>query len=276
MLVPVGTGAIVDGVAEPIPGLDVLNFRDDPRLRLRWNEDARARKTRWIRQVVLHTTKGIPGGEDKRTQDIRPGLGPPVQAGLRVARWWSTSPASAGAHLVVDHDGAVACLADLLTDATMHAGHANGTSIGVELFQGAGAELYEGQLLVVVRFCDWLTRRFGIQRQIPHAYVGPSQRLKEELRDVVGVLGHRDLSDRRGPGDPGNAVMNRLGLAGYEPLNFDLREDLEIWRRRQRGMGLKPDGVPGPITVAALRKLGRPHGMWVRRPGDAPGPELVS
>ena len=154
---------------------------------------------------------------------------------------------------------------------------------------GSDAEMYDGQLDVVVQLCDWLTRRFGIQRQIPHRYVGPSRRLMipEQLLGVVGVLGHRDLTNRRGPGDPGNAIMNKLGKAGYEPLDFDQRADLDTWRRRQRGLGITKgvDGVPGPITVRFLRAKGRgkgeahvplPAGLWVVRPGDSPGPALVT
>jgi hypothetical protein len=268
----VGTGAIISGHREAVPDIDVENWQDNAVLRLRKGEDFRVRRTLWIRQVILHTTKGIPGGNDQREQVILPGFGPSCDAGQRCARWWTKSPESAGAHLVVDHDGAVFCGVDLQIEAAQHARQANDTSIGIEIYQGRDAELYEGQLEVTVRLVDWLTRRFGIQRQIPHQYAGPIDRLVTDVSDVVGVLGHRDLATNRGRGDPGNAIMNRLGLAGYEDLNYEVREDLDIWRRRQRDMRVaKPDGVPGPQTVAKLRELGRPHGLWVRRPGDEDG-----
>jgi len=274
----VGTGAIVNGQAELADGLEIENYLDNPVLRLRKGEDVRDRRQTWIRQVIIHTTKGIPGGGNKTEQDIRPGFGPAVGAGERCSRWWSKSPESAGAHLVVDHDGRIFCCCDLLREAAQHARHANQTSIGIEIYQGADAELYEGQLDVTVALVDWLTRRFGIQRQIPHRYVGPSHRLcaDDQIGRVVGVLGHRDLATNRGRGDPGNAIMNRLGLAGYEPFDFDQSQELEEWRRRQRGMGLTADGVPGPTTITALRKLGKPHGMWRLRPGDVKGPRLVT
>lgn len=274
------TGVIVNGKRELVPGLKITNWLDNPCLRLRKGEDFRSRKTKWVRQVVLHTTKGIPGGNDQRDQVILPGLGPFMDAGVACARWWSKSVESAGAHLVVDFDGQVFCCVDLETEAAHHARHANDTSIGIEIYQGRHAEMYEGQLEATVRLVDFLTRRFQIQRQIPHQYIGPVHRLMDhrEIEDVVGVLGHRDLDNRRGRGDPGPRIMNMLGLAGYEPVDFDQRKDLEEWRRRQTRLGIpKPDGVPGPKTVAALLAMGKPHGLWISRPGDAaPAPPLTS
>jgi len=272
-----GTGVVINGVPELVAGLRINNWLDAPALRLR-PEDARPRLTTWIRQVVLHTTKGIPGGDDQRKQVFREGVGPFMDAAVACNRWWTKDPTPAGAHLVVDHDGQVSCCCDLATEAAQHAAHANQTSIGIEIFQGRDAEMYLGQLDAVVRLVDFLTRRFRIQRQIPHKYIGPVHRLEsaKEIADVVGVLGHRDLTKRRGFGDPGDKIINLLGLAGYEPMNFDLREDMAEWRRRQSKLGLpKVDGVPGPSTCDALEakgrpgdRHGRPHGLWVTRPGD--------
>ncbi len=265
-----GTGFIIDGGREQIIGLDCTNWIDNPALRLRKGEDFRDRqRENWIRQLVLHTTKGIPGGSDQRPQDIRPGFGPAVNAGELCSRWWSKDPQPAGAHLVVDHDGRIYCCVDLHREAAQHASHANQTSIGIEMYQGRGAELYEGQLGVTVKLCDFLTRRFGIQRQVPHRYLGPVRRLLEDVKDVVGILGHRELSRQRGRGDPGSAIIDRLGLAGYEPLDFELSQDRDVWRRRQREKAIEPaDGIPGPATVARLRAKGYRHGLWVSRPGD--------
>ena len=104
----------------------------------------------------------------------------------------------------------------------------------------------------------------------------------DKIGDVVGVLGHRDLASNRGRGDPGARIMNLLGMAGYEPINFDISDDLDIWRRRQRELGMdKIDGVPGPLTVGFLRAKGKPgprgkriplpSGLWILRPGDELG-----
>jgi hypothetical protein len=223
---------------------------------------------------VLHTTRGIPGGDDQRPQVVLPGLHDGHTA-EQVVRTWTLEERNAGAHLVVQQDGKVACCADLKKDAAYHAGYANGCSIGIEIVQGPGPELYQGQLDAAVRLVDGLTRIFGIQRQIPDRYLGPIQRFTraDGLEDVVGVVGHRDLTVRRGAGDPGGAIMNLLGMAGYEPMNFAFPDqndgDKYLWRRRQREIGMaNADGIPGPVTVKALANSGRPWGMWVPRPGD--------
>ena len=155
-------------------------------------------------------------------------------------------------------------------EAALHADNVNQTSVGIELVQGRDATLYEAQLDAAVRLIDFLTRRFGIQRQIPHSYAGAVERLAAlAVDDVVGVLGHRDLSPRRGPGDPGSAIMNALATAGYEPVDYGRAHDLDLWKRRQAQLALDPiDGVPGPETVDRLRAAGHAHGLWISRPGD--------
>jgi hypothetical protein len=118
-----------------------------------------------------------------------------------------------------------------------------------------------------------LTEALGIQRQIPDAYHGrPLKRLIAGGADVVGIVGHRDVTAYRGAGDPGDAIFERLATAGYEAWDFDARVDLTTWRLRQRklnadrGAGLRVDGVPGPATARALAEAGYPAGLWIRRP----------
>jgi N-acetyl-anhydromuramyl-L-alanine amidase AmpD len=268
-------GVVIGDAEVVVPGLVVSNWNDDPKLRLRVGQgagsDGRARKTSWVRSIVLHTTKGIPGGKDRRPQQIRPGMGPPGPAAEAVARYWASSELASGAHLVCDFDGSWICLADLATEAAYHATSMNDVSIGIEICQGAAAELYEGQLDSVVVMVDFLTARFGIQRQIPHAYVGPVPRLEAGGADCVGVFGHRDQTGNRGAGDPGDHVMARLADAGYERFDFTTGEDLRIWRDRQQALARKQgaaitvDGVPGPRTTARLREYGYPRGLWSGR-----------
>src|SRR5262245_56406345 len=105
-------GLVIRGAPEIVPGVTCMSWFDDKALRLGIGEDGARRVTNtWIRAIVLHTTRGIPGGSDLRPQRILPGLGPSRNSARSVNSWWSTNGQSAGAHLVVDFDGTVACLA---------------------------------------------------------------------------------------------------------------------------------------------------------------------
>lgn len=259
---------IIDARPENPAGLRTTSFGEDDELVLT-PEDYRPRHTRWVRSICLHTTKGIPGGADLRPQVIKPGLGAPMNAGERDAHCWAGDGRPAAAHITVDFDGAIYQHADLLTVAAYHAGSVNEVSIGIEIYQGSDAGLYQGQLDAVVRLVDWLTARFGIQRQIPDAYHGgPILRLEAGAEDFVGVFGHRDCSATRGQGDPGDAVFAALAAAGYEQFDIGAGADIARWKVRQAQLGLPADGIPGPATVAALAARGMPSGIWSRPPGD--------
>lgn len=268
---------IIAGQAEDVPGLHTVSWRDHPELRLRRGEDFRARSALWIRSIILHTTKGLPARAGDPPQQILTGMRAPVDAGKRCVLYWSQDGRNAGAHLVVDHDGSVACCCDLQIEAAYHATVVNDRSIGIEIYQGQAGELYVAQLQAVVDLCDWLTRRFAIQRQTPHRYAGgPLARLERGGQDCVGVFGHRDVTSNRGPGDPGSTIFEMLAQAGYERFDYGASEDLNTWRSRQALIGADPvDGVPGPATQRMLRSTGRLAGMWVPRPGDQPpaGPQ---
>lgn len=274
-------GYIANGQEVTVPGLTILNWRDQPGLRLRVGQigggnDGRRRHTRWIRQVILHTTKGIPGGKDQRAQQIRPGRGPDAGTELAVAKFWATSSKASGAHFVIDFDGSVGCLADVATEAAYHAGVVNDHSIGIEIYQGADAEIYQAQLVACRRLCDALTAQFGIQRQIHKPYTGPVRRLERGGKDCVGVFGHRDVTDSRGPGDPGDAIFHELLGAGYEAFDFGRATDRKEWIGRQRalnetlGTDLDLDGIPGPATARALAAAGHPDGLYTCPVADEP------
>jgi hypothetical protein len=271
-----GTGIILDGTALPMPGFDIENFVDNPALKLAPG-DVRARNARErnnVHLIVMHSTGGIPGGADMRPQVILPGFGPSTNAGERiVASWTHDAKRPGGAHIIVDFDGSIYCCADLLTQAAYHAKEANGPSVGIEVVQGHGqAELYESQIAVAASFAVKLCAMLpiAIQRQIPTPYKGhpmarfvASQQNASPLSDVVGIVGHRDLTATRGEGDPGNAIMDALATAGCEVLDFEHNEDIEIWKSRQTLLGLLGvDGIPGPRTVEALKKAGRADGIW--------------
>jgi hypothetical protein len=271
-------GFIINGREVQVPGLEVINFKDDPNLRLKMGEDGKRRSTHWVRSIGVHSTKGIPGGSDHRAQVILPGMGPASTNAERVAKYWTTDPTSAGAHLVVDHDGTIVCLADLLTEMAFHAGASNADSIGIETYQGKDAEFYDGQLDVVVLLIDALTYLFtetldgSLQRQFhaPYRAYHPMSRMDGENGNYVGIYGHRDQTANRGPGDPGDWLAQKLAAAGYESFNFEKGTDLEAWKVRQADLGVDADGVPGPKTARALRAAGPSGtGLWVTRPLDA-------
>jgi hypothetical protein len=273
------SGLVINGKAEDAPGLDTQNYLDNPTLVIKAPEDGRPRRTKWVRGICLHTSKGIPGGRDLRPQKLLPGLGPSTNAGERMALYCLRNPdvgrsRHGGHHLTIDFDGRVYCHSDLARLAMYHGHFVNEVSIGIEIYQGSGAQLYEGQLDVAVLLCDFLTRRFGIQRQFHWPYRNaPIRRLGPGAngRSVVGVYGHRDVTAQRGFGDPGNLVFERLRAAGYEAFDFGKGEDIAVWKDRQRGLGFggrDVDGIPGPKTRAALAAAGHAHGLWVARPAD--------
>jgi hypothetical protein len=276
-----GTGAVINGKVVSVSGLDVESFLDNPHLKLA-QDDVRARNTReqgWIHLIVVHTTGGIPGGKDLRPQVINPGVGPSSNAGERVVGTWThDSTRHGGAHFIVDFDRRIYCCADLVTEAAYHAERANGISVGIEVVQGRDAELYQGQIEATVQLVLWLCANMPtpIQAQIPLPYQGKpiarfvaSQALAIPLSDVVGVVGHRDLTANRGEGDPGNAIMDALAAAGCERLDFEAEQDIQTWKQRQAELKMaNPDGIPGAATVRALKAAGHANGLWMSLGGN--------
>lgn len=257
------SGFIIDDVAIEIPGIVARSWRDDVRMRLE-RPDRRPRITRWVRSIILHGTNG------DWPQIVHPGEGP-VGMALRTTNAWRSDTRHAGSHLIIDGDGSVWCLADLVREVSYHAKSINEVSIGIELAQSRQVELWQAQLDAAVRVCDALTRLLGIQRQVHTPYrPHPVDRLARGGVDCVGIFGHRDQSSNRGRGDPGDAVFDELRRAGYEAFDFALETDKVAWKERQQGLGLGQDGVPGARTLAKLKQAGYAHGMWVKRPGDEP------
>jgi hypothetical protein len=73
----------------------------------------------------------------------------------------------------------------------------------------------------------------------------------------------------RGRGDPGDEIWRRLAALGFEGVDYDGGEDLELGRARQLELNaadarkglltwrpLVADGVCGPASIAAMRRHG--------------------
>lgn len=255
-------GLIINGKEEQIPNVIVLNYKDDPRLKLKPGEDMRSRHTRWIRSIVLHNTKNAP-------TTVKLGSGPSTDLDHRIARLWSTDARNAGAHLSVDWDSTVGCHCDLLLDASYHAGSMNEVSIGIEIYEDSKGVVYEDQLITVVNLVKWLCQRFGIQMQM-HPWHDNSEipRIKTGGSDCVGVFGHCHNNHKDKAYDPGFDVMKFLAAAGFREFDFvgcDVTGaywDVGYWIPIQAKLGLKCDGVPGPKTRDALQALGFAGGLY--------------
>lgn len=256
------SGLRIAGFSVPVPGLTVLGPGDAPWVRLDPRDYKRRSAKDWVRQIILHTTKGV------WPQHVKPGAG----AGGRdkqVADYWSTSNLSGGAHLVVDSDGSVACLCDLALDQAFHATTSNAWSIGIEMYQEADGGIHEAALTSTVTLVRFLVDHLAIAFQIPKRVYNNDaiDRMKfDGGPDMVGVFGHRDnawdflrKTSSRGRGDPGDEIYRRLQDAGAEQFDFQGREEIAVWKRRQlvmNGMGeaLKVDGIAGPSTMAAVKR----------------------
>lgn len=258
-------GLLIAGRSVPVPGLDILPPAPaGPHWASLDPGDYRMRQTSWVRQIILHTTKGI------WPQPILPGAGLPGYAQV-VADFWRGDPIHSAAHLVVDTDGKVACLADLAHVAAYHAEGSNDWSVGIEMYQVAGGGVFEATIAATVKLVTALCDALGIPEQMPHRYVGePLWRMEQgvgPLRknlggpDCVGVFGHRNNTGNRGRGDPGNAIFEQLAAIGFEQLDFELKQDLKVGADRQsylvgHGARIEIDGKVGPVSLAAARRQG--------------------
>lgn len=254
-------GMIIGGEEVLIPGIseeEQPNYKDHPKLKLKMGEDMRMRKTRWVRSVIAHNTKN-------RATTVAEGKGPETHLEDRIARLWSTDGRHAGAHVSIDWDGTIACHADLLLHATYHAGLINDPSVGFELYEDNKGKVYDYQLQIAVAFTEFVTGVFQIQRQCPPSVSNKQiDRAARGGKDLVGVFGHCHAYKGK-PDDPGVHYFEYLEKAGYEVLNFWADEDLMVWSKRQKKLGLPPgnyDGIPGPLTIDALQQEGYINGIW--------------
>lgn len=267
-------GLAIAGRIVSVPGLTVVPpaaaggpswARLDPR-------DCRARKTTWVRQILVHSVTG------DWPQHVVPGAGPGGEA-ERYADIWRTDPTSSAAHIVVDSAGAVACLADLAYTCAYHAEGSNDWSVGIEMFVAKDGSIRQATLdataAVTEEICDAM--------RIPFQFHAGAYRNEPLLRmeandgghrrnlggpDCVGIFGHRDNTSARGRGDPGDAIYAALSARGAEGLDYAAEQDLAVGRLRQaalnaeasqRGETWSPlvvDGLVGPASLSRARQLG--------------------
>jgi len=256
--------------------IEVVNFLDDPRLKLTPGIDSRPRTTQWIHIICAHTTVCY------RTV-IVPGVGPNRNVELKVANWWRKDGRKAGAHATIDFDGSIGCHCDLM-DAARHAGSLNNVSIGFEiakLWSNPKGGVYQIQIDRAVELTDWLCRYFRIQKQcvcptMNNVVIPRIARGGRGKRPVVGVVGHMHQTKHK-PWDPGPQYFEGLVKAGFMPFTFSnnmgLYDDLEYWKRIQDKYRLSEDGVPGTMTTDALEDAGYEGGLWV--PPEHPAGALI-
>ena len=263
-------GLIIGGRQVAVGGLAILNGNDQRWCRLHpldytMRTTTRSGATTWVRAIVLHTTGG------NWPQVVRPGAGVRGHA-QQIAEMWSGADRGggerihSGAHLVVDFEGTVACLADLQLHAAYHATTVNDHTIGIELCTLPDGSIYEATLDATVQLVvgdGGLCELFGIPPQVhvSRYHNAAIPRLVSGGRDAVGIYGHRDQSDQRGRGDPGDRIYELLVAAGTEPLDYSTGEDLARGRARQqalvaRGERLVVDGLVGPASLGAARRQG--------------------
>lgn len=274
-------GLLVSGLYIDVPGVNVVapGPGSPPWVKLDAG-DFRRRRTPWVRQVIVHTTKG------KWPQHVKPGRGPDGRE-KAVADFWRGDPLHSAAHIVIGSDGDVACLADLALICAWHATTSSDHSVGIEVYQEADGGIYEAALESLVKIvpviCDVLSIPFQIagDRYVPGRIL---ERMKNGGADCVGIFGHRDQAwdfeknaAARGRGDPGDEIYHRLIDAGAEPFCYAARGDLGAWKNRQlklnlMGERLVVDGVCGPGTYQAMRRRGFANGREIDKLVELPPP----
>lgn len=271
-----GRGRIVlGGRPVAVPGTFVTSFRDGSPCAPPLQVNITARRDVPPQFVVAHTVTGQP-----HDPPFVPGF-PDATRACNYTRAQASTSREASYDFLVSTVGWVLQQIDPWFHYSWNAGTLNGRAFGgIEVEQGPGGAVYGPSVRAFVALVDTLTLRapVPIQRQIP-AVVRQGRRVPDRRllarfeapqdgRDWWGVVGHRNATIQRGPGDPGDVLLQALLDAGYEGWDVAAGEDLDVWAARQRVLGVATTGTPGPETVAALRARGRRSGILVWRPGD--------
>lgn len=219
-----GSGLVIGGRRMVVAGVDVINYLDNSTLALTSRSCTRRRAGAVVEFVVLHTTKGYPDHEQPTPQTIREGVALDAHCTARrtIAAWQRPDGRVGGAGLIIDADGTVLCLCDLLETAAYHCVGLNQRSVGIEVTQQGDSSLYRRQLDVVVAVCDVLAVEFDLPKTVAMPWTGCRAKYVDGGYvgglDGIGFIGHRDASTNRGFGDPGDFIMQALVDAGWTPL----------------------------------------------------------
>lgn len=207
---------VLGGKRIEVPGTRVTSWLDEPK-RVPQVRDGRVRAS-VPTAIVLHTSRGVPG-------IIRPGARASGVAEA-LARYQATTERDVSWHLTVDSDGEVLQSCDAQSWLAWHASSANGWTIGIELAQHPDSgDLWSAQVDALAAVCDVLCRELRIPRCLPvdiagKPVEGPVRAWQERSEGgrgerFVGLVGHRNLTRNRGPGDPGSAIFDALLSRGY-------------------------------------------------------------
>lgn len=251
------SGLLIGGMLHQVPGVTVIGPHETKWAHLGVG-DYRMRHG-VPTMMMLHTTKG---DDPQRIVDE---VGPAGRA-ERTATMWGDDPTYSGAHGVTGSDGVAACLLDLLLGEAYHATVSNPYAIGWEVYQEAKGVIHRIAIANTVAICDVVADVMEWPRQFHRGYNGgPLKRFEKGGRGCYGFFGHRDNTGRRGRGDPGDFVFAALELAGWEGLDFEHYQDLEVGARRQKklnamGAQLVVDGFFGAKSVREMRHRGFKNG----------------
>jgi len=267
---------VIDGKRYDIAGIQSACFLDNPKFGFTDKTDFSVRKGA-PRSICLHTRMGV------HPQKIVDSIPNRRWDELGVKRA-SSDDRNASWHISIDADGSFVCHLDCYRISAHQASQLNEYSVGIEMYQTLEGEITKATLATAVKICNKLTEVLGIQRQFPiedkisvrFASNSGSWHKTKKLAYMAGgesgatwygVFGHRNLTRNRGKGDPGDEIFKLLKSEGYEGFHVDTREDIEVWKQRQAKLKFgTSDGIPGPATVAELKRAGYPHGLYITVP----------
>ena len=236
---PMDGGLIINGRRVPVPGAEIVTWRDDP-TRAPPITDGHRRDPDEAIAFMWHTAKAI------LCRQAVPNAIPSTMAET-LARYQSNTKREVSWHVTADTDATVLQQADLELWTAWHAGWANGWTVGGELVQRDGrGQLTRPQILVAADVTDAVCAAMGFPRRVlvgpdGKPWLGPvldlvSPRAKHyetganlggRGRTGAGVIAHSHVAHRdagdgkgtrngRGPGDAGPLLFEELLARGYD------------------------------------------------------------